>query len=140
MKSAFRTVYNPMNRVFPALRKFGRAPKLFSRAPTTNPERLRQKKKSVIKKKKAVIHGAIQLNGVLSPHRRLQGSSCLEGASRIPPPEPIIEQRLLQACQFREDVGLNLRFEQATMQRFSNKSGFQSFQKKKNVLQYSIQN
>src|SRR4029434_8456767 len=65
--------------------------------------------------KKKNCHGAIQLNGVLSPHRRLLGSSCLEGASRLPPSEPIIEQRLLQACQFREDVGLNLRFEQATM-------------------------
>src|SRR4029434_3153215 len=94
MKSAFRTVYNPMNRVFPALRKFGRAPKLFSRAPTTNPERLRQKKKSVIKKKKAVIHGAIQLNGVLNPHRRLQGSSCLEGASHLPP----LSQSLNRGC------------------------------------------
>src|SRR4029434_10980079 len=39
-------------RVFPAYRKFGRAPKPFSRAPTTNPERLRHQKKSAIKKKK----------------------------------------------------------------------------------------
>ena len=31
-----------------------------------------------------------------------------KGASHLPPPEPIIEQRLLQACQFRENVGLNL--------------------------------
>src|SRR4029434_11186345 len=137
MKSAFRTVYNPMNRVFPALRKFGRAPKPFSRAPTTNPERLRQKKKLSFMAQFSLM---IYMSMVLSPHSRLQGSSCLEGASRLPPPESIIEQRLLQACQFREDVGLNLRFEQATMQRFSNKSGFQSFQKKKNVLQYSIQN
>ena len=37
-----------------------------------------------------------------------------KGASHLQPPEPIIEQRLLQACQFREDVGLDLRFEQAT--------------------------
>src|SRR4029434_6228976 len=92
--------------VLPAQRKFGRALKPFSRAPTTNPERLRHQKKSAIKNKlkKAVIHGAIQLNDVLSPHRRFQGSSL----SHLPPPEPIIEKRLLQACQFREYVGLNL--------------------------------